>query len=119
METKRSEKSVARFYPISSKIPSVGLEAISSPLMGFETKGKKEREKKEKRSSCGENKQSFSLLNPVSSSENYFLSAIQISPFEIKSGWIFFFVASFYIQSEKKEFYFFSTTRYNCLRYYI
>lgn len=81
METKRSEKSVARFYPISSKIPSVSLEAISSPLMGFETKGKKEREKKEKRSSCGENKQSFSLLNPVLSSENYFLSAIQISPF--------------------------------------
>lgn len=46
METKRSEKSVARFYPISSKIPSVGLEAISSPLMGFETKEKKERKGK-------------------------------------------------------------------------
>lgn len=41
MEKRKSEKDVARFYPISPKIPSVGLEAISSPLMGFETKRKK------------------------------------------------------------------------------
>lgn len=118
---RRGRRKASRdFIQFLLKFPRWVSKQFLAPWWGLKQKErKKEREKKEKRSSCGENKQSFSLLNPVLSSENYFLSAIQISPFEIKSGWIFFFMASFYIQSEKKEFYFFSTTRYNCLRYCI
>ena len=37
METKGPRRREKRFYPISAKIPSVGLEAISSPLMGSTT----------------------------------------------------------------------------------
>lgn len=82
---RKSEKDVARFYPISSKIPSVGLEAISSPLMGFETKKKKKREKSGHPVGKISRAAKFFALKSYYPARIFF-TVIQISKLNFKSG---------------------------------